>query len=135
MKHIKTIFFKPTHLLDDFLAVVIEELVDCVGQQLILAIEQIVHLDEHLADGEVDVEVVHPEPPLLVLEHLGPPCGGERGQAGGEGAPALEGEDEHLACHLVQTRHVHLGHSQTNPESAAEKKITTVILTSRFPPM
>ena len=51
------------HLLDDLLAVVVEELVDRLRQQLVLPIEQVVHLDEDVADGEVYVEVLH-------LQHL-----------------------------------------------------------------
>ena len=114
-------FFISIYLLDDFLAVIIEELIHSVRQELVLAIEQIVHPDEDLTNSEVYVEVVHPEPPLLALEDLGLAPSGERPHTGGEGAAALEGEDEDLALDLVQPRHVHLGHGQPDSECAAEE--------------
>ena len=36
------------HLLQDLLTMIIEELVDGVGQQLILPVKQVVHVDYHL---------------------------------------------------------------------------------------
>ena len=38
---------------------VVEELVDGVGQQLVLAVEQVVHVDLHFPDLEVKVRVDH----------------------------------------------------------------------------
>ena len=44
-------------LLEDLLSVVVEELVDGVGEQLVLAVEQVVHVDLHFPNLEVKVRV------------------------------------------------------------------------------
>ena len=124
------------HLLDHLLAVVVEELVNSLGQQLVLPIEQVVHLDEDMADGEVHVEILHLQhldtcltgcyiiTPLLHLVPLlvgvgedgGVSGGGHPGHLAGEGAAALQREDEDLAVDPVETRYVHLRYRQPDPE-------------------
>jgi len=104
-------------LLYNLLAVIIEKFIDGVSQQLVLTIEKVVQLDINVTNSEVNVKVgdlqelssfrIYNGVDERVARHL------DSRHLGGEGAAALQRQDEHLAIDPVETSDVHLRDRQS----------------------
>ena len=129
-----------SHLLYNLLAVIIEKFIDGVSQQLVLTIEKVVQLDVNVTNSEVNVKVgdlqelqrvflvinhfwevevylssfrIYNGVDERVSRHL------DSRHLGGEGAAALQRQDEHLAIDPVETSDVHLGDCQSYSQGPA----------------
>ena len=130
-----------SHLLYNLLAVIIEKFIDGVSQQLVLTIEKVVQLDVNVTNSEVNVKVgdlQELQRVFLVINHFS--CEVEvylssfriyngvdervsrhldSRHLGGEGAAALQRQDEHLAIDPVETSDVHLRDRQSYSQGPA----------------